>query len=79
MPPLLVFVGASAYSDVGTDGGIPAGWYRWVRPDSRVGEIDLVLGNSCIMSFVPGGEPEQKGIMTFPRATPVFPAPQGRR
>jgi hypothetical protein len=38
-----VFVGASAYYNVGMAGEIPAGWHRWVRPGCRVGDLGLVL------------------------------------
>jgi len=40
---VLVFIVASAYYNVGMAGEVPTGWYDWVRPGTRLGEIGLVL------------------------------------
>jgi hypothetical protein len=48
--PLIVLFLASAYYDVGMAGEVPAGWYSWVRPASRVGEVGLLLMATGLLS-----------------------------
>ena len=40
---VLIFIAASAYYNVGMAGEIPSGWYPWVRPGTKLGELGLVL------------------------------------
>lgn len=40
---VVIFVLASARYNVGMAGDIPAGWIRWVRPGTQVGDVGLVL------------------------------------
>lgn len=39
----LVFILASAYYNVGAAGPVPSGWYRWVQPSTKTGEVGLVV------------------------------------
>jgi len=40
---VIVFILASAHYNVGMADEIPLGWYSWVRPGSRVGEVGLLV------------------------------------
>jgi hypothetical protein len=39
----IVIIIASAYYNVGMAGEVPTGWYSWIGPASRVGEVGLLL------------------------------------
>ncbi len=39
----LVFILISAYYDVGAAGPVPTGWYRWIQPGTKAGEVGLVV------------------------------------
>ena len=42
----LVFILASAYHNVGAAGPVPSGWYRWVQPGTKAGEVGLVVATA---------------------------------
>ena len=71
-----VFVGASAYYNVGMAGDIPAGWYVWVRPACKAGGVGMVLNITgwLLLAASRGsrpaarneGEPKPGGALTCP-------------
>ncbi len=40
---MLTFLVASVYYNVGMAGPVPAGWYAWVRPGAKLGEVGVLL------------------------------------